>query len=900
MLSDLSSKVYCGRGYGMGQYNRVQDAIKSLGYDQLLPLQEKAFRMHELYEPDKNIFITGSTSSGKTLIPLLHYILEREENSEYKMLFLVPYRALAAQKKTEIEELLHRRFPELNIYISTGELRENDRDVIAGDVDVAVVIYEKAYHFACRMSDFLKHYNTIVYDEFALSEDEHRGVACDLMLLQGMSSPCRLFVLATPHYSWGDYIHDGKFTYVCVLEHENQTIVPREEIPIFLDRRSKNGKISEFHDYDKHALCIEGIRESGTKDDLIEDLCVLHLKQRHRILVFMNNCQEVRRMANVFAKRLQKDRPDLLHPLKSDEDEESCFRDVLDETGLLEEDLIGLMTPQECVFFRQGIAYHNSWLGYELRTLVEKELLTDEGRLNVVFSTETMAYGINSSVDVVIVADMHKSTRVQTLCRKQNRYGSMKVRSISKEFAAFLKVNEYQNYIGRAGRYGRTQKGYAYALMTQTPGKSDIRKAWHRLMQLRNDPPRAESTLLGLDSYCNLKCENKDDCRNEDCYKCGLYANEFAMPVLSLISPEGTTRHQIKEQLSRLPGMGKNMSWLDRNVDNALRRLVSRTGHSRWVKFERTGPGQSVQYFLTKSGCAVRGMVITMYECDCLRRYMSGEQEGASGSLRPQALLRLMTIDPFDLFYALCALPGLQTIAEDFFGIKNPNSEEGRRRLSSYNELCTKKLSAYYNTRKKCISQNLYRKLTCQYGDAHVYRITNPFDTYRLLLAIMIYEWYRTASVSTMDGDLNAIPGTVIITPGRISHLTQQTSFYLQTLAAMCDTLADPIYEEIKALLLRMELCLYFGIQESNAAVIPVEQLRQLTRQQQLTVSKIMEFCSNSPPRPIRDNLSRRQIRNWKQLLRSMRSLSDSSMVIDLLKEKYPILIEAEKKFGET
>ncbi len=882
----------------MDGYNRIQDAAKRLGYDHLMPLQERAFQMQEFYEADKNIFVTGSTSSGKTLIPLLHYILKREEDTAYKMLFLVPYRTLAVQKKAEIEELLHRISSELNICVSTSELRENDRDIIAGEVDVAVIIYEKAYHFACKTPDFLKHYNTLVYDEFALSEDEHRGVACDLMLLQGISSSCKLFLLATPHYSWGDYIHCGKFVHINVPEHKNQVIVPREEIPIFLDRCSRSSKISEFHDYGRHVLGIEGIRGNGTKDDLIEDLCVLHLKQGHRILVFMNNCQEVRRMANAFAERLRRDQPALLHPLNPDENEESCFRNVLNETGLLEEDLNGLMTPEECVSFRQGIAYHNSWLGYELRTLVEKELLTDKGCLNVVFSTETMAYGINSSVDVVIVADMHKSMRKKKCCRQPDKNGKIKVRLSSNESTAFLKVNEYQNYIGRAGRYGHVQKGYAYALMTQTPGKSDIRKAWDRLIRLRNDPPRAKSTLLRLDSYCNFECENKDDCNKDYCHKCGLYANEFAMPVLSLIPPEGATQKQIEEQLSLLPGLCKDKSWLERNVNNALTRLITRTGQQHWVRFEKGVSGQIGRYFLTEQGRAVCGMVITMYECDCLRRYMLGTQSGEPDKLRPEQLLRRMTNDPFDLFYTLCALPELQRIAEDFFGINQTNTYEGKKRLHVYNELCTKKLSVYYNTRKKRISQDLYQKLTCQSGDARVYCITNPFDTYQLLLAIMIYEWYRTASVDELNRDLNAVSETVIITPGRISHLTQQTSFYLQALAAICDTLVDPVYEKIKDLLLRMEFCLYFGIRESSTTCIPVEQLRRFTRQQQLTVYKIEKFCLNFPPEQILSNLTRRQNRDWKQILRSLHTLPSTGDIVELLKENYPILVRAETEFG--
>lgn len=171
----------------MDDFLQAIKVLKELGYTSFLPLQERAFQMRELYDARKNIFVVGGTSSGKTLIPLIHYVLERKKSDDYKMLFLVPYKALASQKKDEISEVLQRVFPELEIALSTGECREQDDEIRTGNVDVAVIIYEKAFHFSCQDEGFLQHYQTLVYDEFALSEDDSRGGCLRLDVATGAS-----------------------------------------------------------------------------------------------------------------------------------------------------------------------------------------------------------------------------------------------------------------------------------------------------------------------------------------------------------------------------------------------------------------------------------------------------------------------------------------------------------------------------------------------------------------------------------------------------------------------------------------------------------------------------------------------------------------------------------------
>lgn len=876
----------------MSTYTDTCRVLHALGYASFLPLQEKAFQMPQFHDQEKNIFLVGSTSSGKTLVPLIHYVLEKEQDPTYRMLFLVPYKALASQKMQEISETLHAVFPNLEVALSTGECREQDRAIEMGEVDVAVIIYEKAYHFSCRNADFLRHYQTIVYDEFALTEDASRGATCDLMLLHGQEAHCRLFVLATPHYSWGPYIHDSDF--VLVRTEGADIGIPRTETPIFLDKTSAGSKKAEFHNFARQPVSVCGVRESGSRDDLIEDLCVWHLRMGHKILVFINDCQMVRQMARTLGERLRRDHPSLLNPVFTDA--EGCFQNVLDETGLLDEDLEGLMDRQECLTYAQGIAYHNSWLGFELRSMIERELLTTEGRLKVVFCTETIAYGINSNVDVVIVADMHKSLQSRELHLEQEEGDRHpQVRGQPQVINRFLTVNEYQNYIGRAGRYGWSPRGYAYVLMTQRPNSRPIREQWQSLCRRRNDPPAAKSTLTDLDPFCN----RKEGCpfQPANCKYCRLKANEFAAPVLSLIPESGITYRQLRQRLCHLPGLGTDPAWLDRNLNNALNCLMYWYPGLALIRCVRPEGAEEPMYCQNLAGKCLSGMMVTLFEARVMMRYLQGRVSYLPGNrtYSGQEMLTLLQRDPFDLFFQLSYLPRLQQIAFDFFGINDVNNESGIAKRNAYQELCTKQLRKYH---RNAISNELYNYLIHHnpYGDAYNYTHRLPV-LYRTMLSILIYEWYKTASIGKMQDELSAGSHWVYITPGRISRLSQQVSFYLQMTSALCKMLSGSAYSQIDEMLKNIESCLYFGIREDNARVLDVSLLRRLTRQQQMKVAQIMEFCSNHPDIPAPDELTHRQRSNWHQITAKFHSLENETEIADQLIQAYPVLDQAEQLF---
>ena len=75
--------------------------MKSFGKSKLTALQRKAFSKLEYYNGARE-FIIGNTSSGKTLVPLAAFKKAIRKCEESKLLYIVPYRALAAQKKRRI------------------------------------------------------------------------------------------------------------------------------------------------------------------------------------------------------------------------------------------------------------------------------------------------------------------------------------------------------------------------------------------------------------------------------------------------------------------------------------------------------------------------------------------------------------------------------------------------------------------------------------------------------------------------------------------------------------------------------------------------------------------------------------------------------------------------------
>lgn len=544
----------------MREYNRMLELSEKLGYKGFTTLQEKAFHEPSNYNLQKWLFVIGATSSGKTLIPLLNYFYQylqnKQEGKNAKMLFAVPYRALAMQKKDEIEDLALRLGITLKIVLSTGEFRNDDMDILRGNVDIAVIIYEKVFMFAGMRNDFLDKYDLLVLDEIGLTQDQARGIKADFILVQAMiNATIRVIALGTPFYNWKNYV--DKFGFVQIQEDERPIIL--ETYPIYYTKIGVNhvrkgceavqeGIFPKLH----NSKC--DINPCQRLDYVIEDICAYHLSRNHKILIFENNREEVRLLAQRLYKMLT-DKGMLSLWI----DKSECKKYIHQEIQINSEDeLYGIMGEDDYRAFAYGIGYHNADIPASLRILIEKEFLRKEGRLRIVCSTETLVYGINSNADVVIIPNM------------------MKQHIGDSQQSSFLHANEYMNYSGRAGRLDselpvdeQKQIGYVYPFI----------KANYNILDERRENPEKDQKLL----WDKLQEEIKNPQMISSCY---YNSDKSQLPfyILNLFpntmddksQRNSLPLHQIKEFINKIPNNGEVVLSSETQLLELLRMLMER------------------------------------------------------------------------------------------------------------------------------------------------------------------------------------------------------------------------------------------------------------------------------------------------------------------------------------
>ena len=579
-------------------YEKMLALARKLKYNDFTKLQRTAFLDPNVYDKEKNIMVIGPTSSGKTLIPVLMYAAEVQQAMEAgepipKMLFIVPYRALAAQKCRELKECMRSLLGDdlVDIAQSTGELRQYDDDICYGYVSIGVVINEKAFLFGRKNPAFLSQYRYVVMDEIGLVADQARGIKLDFLLswIAASSPRPRVVALATPFYKWDSYAEH--FHFHMIASQERPRLL---KCPVFFSGRNANGRHIDVYDWpaqctgfqsysiyrkgkgslspcavcgepcpvelpcrqDRARVCSHTqepcchhveMLEAGIpfRYKLIADLCRWHLEQKHRILIFWNDRENCRQLAlylfHALGDRLRK--PPALEECKEIV-LSACTRianeesDLKRTTMISEDEMFGILEQEHYLALCAGVGFHSSAVPLELRSYVENSFLESD-RLSIVCATETLAFGINSAVDAVIVADMNK-----------NLDGGKQ----------FLEANTYFNYIGRCGRL-RPDKpmedivGWVHPILAgYSPQNKNFDPCdldseymrWQDLERKRNSPDEINSTIFqdrGQNLPFLLLCLLGEDTKKK---------GELQAWLEALPAPEGAELHSIDEALRYL------------------------------------------------------------------------------------------------------------------------------------------------------------------------------------------------------------------------------------------------------------------------------------------------------------------------------------------------------------
>ena len=612
--------------------DEIQKIAQDLNYQRFTTLQEAAFQNPDVYCEDKDIFVIGQTSSGKTLIPLLLFyrrVLDADAHAEPRprMLFAVPYRALAAQKKRELENFFRKL--RLTVALSTAEYRESDDEIRSGSVDVAVIINEKVYKFATQEEGFLSKYDYLVLDEVGLIGDSERGMKLDFLISWTYArrirySKPRMILLGTPCYNWEAYYKEFRFSLVsteerpvplteCLIQYDRFAIKDVEpklpwlpEVYYYKKRRYETAcrrfgfygtpcdrlpegvevcSVDEPCRKDTTLPCLYGggpctsqaimmpEHVSRPRDYALYEICAHHLALGHQILIFINDRHQVRAVC----KNLYQALKDQLPPAP---DVQTYKREMLASCNLEEDDVYGVMEDLDAdeserniyyEAFSHGIGFHSAATPNELRNYIERALLED-GKLRIVCSTETLAFGVNSNVDVVIIADLQKPGNSNNGIDRMTR---------------ILSANEYRNYIGRAGRLSRFRKaedsrGYVYTML-----HTNEMAEW-RILQEEAEKPAVMHSLLF---------------KNDD--------NILSFFILNLLSDEGYPVDSLIENIGRIPRPeGYSLESLREEMDHALSFLqANRLIRNPPVNMARRTDNRK-EFCLTAMGACLKGFII--------------------------------------------------------------------------------------------------------------------------------------------------------------------------------------------------------------------------------------------------------------------------------------------------
>ena len=358
-------------------------------------------------DSDENVVVSAPTASGKTALAEL--AICRTLRADGTALFLAPLRALTNEKESEWE-----RFEELgySVYVVTGERDLNPRR--AERADVLVMTPEKA-DSATRKHDTSRHafitdVDCCIIDEVHLLDSDRRGSVLEVTVsrLRRLCDPRVVALSATmPNIDdvagWLDAPADHTFTF------------GEEYRPVPLHAGVETYSHGENPFQDKYRRLFRAL-----------DLAQPHVEDGGQALVFVSSRQDTVRAAekarDVVAER------DIEMGARGDYDMHTAAEELNNDT--LRQSVV------------DGVAFHHAGLSRSDKDRVEEWFR--DGTVQFLFSTSTLAWGVNLPARCVVLRDTKYHDPLE---------GEVDMSPL-----------DVLQMLGRAGRPGYDDAGYAYVV----------------------------------------------------------------------------------------------------------------------------------------------------------------------------------------------------------------------------------------------------------------------------------------------------------------------------------------------------------------------------------------------------------------------------------------------------
>jgi replicative superfamily II helicase/DNA-binding winged helix-turn-helix (wHTH) protein len=402
----------------LGLSQNAVEAWRGFGIHSLLPLQEKALMEHGFLH-GKNLLVFAPTSSGKTFIAEMAALKHLERNR--RAVYLVPTKALAEEKFRAFSSLYGAMG--YRISISTRERPATDGVVYEGRYDLLVAVYEKMKSYLIARPEMLASVGLVVADEIQTLGEPGRGGTIDLLLTKISSAPRKPQFIGLSAVLGEDAARLAAWLGCDLMVYRERPLELREGVfdcsrNLFHYRCFNTGESGDETLSDRRiAFPPEDGAEEEPPDfrrEAIFSLATALAAERHeQVLIFVPTRYVSRNWAHHLAGRL--DLPPAAEALEEiARYEDTCSRNLLSET------------------LRQGVAFHNADLSWDLRELIERHF--NAGAIRVLVSTSTLGQGVNLSgrnvlhVPLMITTDRW-TQRHSTVALTRNRFHNQGGRS---------------------------------------------------------------------------------------------------------------------------------------------------------------------------------------------------------------------------------------------------------------------------------------------------------------------------------------------------------------------------------------------------------------------------------------------------------------------------------------
>jgi replicative superfamily II helicase len=410
-------------------------------------LQLDAINSHGLLT-GAHLVVSAPTSSGKTLIGELaavHGALQRK-----RAFFLFPLKALANDKWRHFS-LTYGPFGLRTIRVTGDSTSDEILPLLRGQYDICLMTYEKCAAMLLGNPHLLEQVGTVVIDEVQMITDQSRGVNLEFLMTllrvrRRTGAEPQIIALSAVI---GDTNGFERWLGASLLR--------RSERPVPLDEGllKGNGSFRYLDAASGAETVIPAVMpeyRKGSSQDLIIPLVRKLTGEGKSVILFRETKPEARACARYLADSLSLPAANAALQALPAGDVSVAAQDLRD-------------------VLKSGVGFHVADLDPDERQVVEEEF-RKAAELRVLAATTTLAMGVNTPAEAVIIAGLeHPGNQPYSIA-------------------------EYKNIVGRAGRLGLATRGTSYLIALTS---NDEHYLWNRYVKGSPEPIHSQLLKLGSD-----------------------------------------------------------------------------------------------------------------------------------------------------------------------------------------------------------------------------------------------------------------------------------------------------------------------------------------------------------------------------------------------------------------